>query len=351
MSTIRRKKRKLQDPSCDNEIMNQWLDTSPQQLLKNITDRSTLTAIMTKCDNIKQLIQQRIDVTSDSDPDTTTTSTHPHPSSTTKNKKESKSMTKPKKQKKKQTNDDILNENIKLIKATSTLKHLDQDDELTFHSTFKLLDGTIIEFSGQTWTEKQKHLTAIIDFQFPIVKFIDNVSNTKKYKDKKYKFAIPPNHGIIKFAKRCGLTVQDTDNKCEDFVGTVLAICIDKMLDKFIEQKVKNYERVEEIIVSYEDVFDEAMYLRDKDDLEFLYPENECKDYVEDAYKMIEKTHSNSVDVRPFVGMFYYGLKMYIMQRDNDEDVGKTMAEMFRLKEDEIKRHLSQFCEKDDISK
>ena len=59
MSLRQSKKRKL-DSGWTEPLINEWINTPSDQLLKNVNDKLTLILIMNKCEEIKKLIQQKL---------------------------------------------------------------------------------------------------------------------------------------------------------------------------------------------------------------------------------------------------------------------------------------------------
>ena len=241
---------------------------------------------------------------------------------------------------------------LKLIKSHANLTYLETEDQLSFQSSFQLLDGSKFKFTAKSWTTNQSspapNLTIMINFNFPILKFKENLIEPNK-QQKRYIFIRPSNRQICQFAQQCNIELQEENHhQCNNFIGIVVSQCLNMNLDHWEKNMTKNkkLDRIYEIVQGYPSVFDQSIFYY-ANELDFKYPPRECQKYANNAYKSIEKTHSFvGGDVTPFIGMFYYGLKMYNKQKKPGEDVIETMAKMFKMTPKDIKQHLNQFCTK-----
>lgn len=61
------------------------------------------------------------------------------------------------------------------------------------------------------------------------------------------------------------------------------------------------------------------------------------------SWEMVEKTHSD-IDFTPFIALFFFGMRVH-GGKEGEQEALETAAKVFRLDEDQVLGHLSEFNE------
>eukprot|EP01084_Bolivina_argentea_P106951 191261_1 len=223
----RKKKRKLNDQSCDTDIITQFLKTSNKKLLEHVTDEDVLRKILSKCAALQKSVRNLLDE-SESSSD-----------------QESESSSDQESDQESDT-DSSESDYIELISATEMqmyhYPHKFDKHGYELNGEFSLKDGSKINLSLTTHSAINggDEYWGTLEYEHEIyeIKF-DAFSSW---------FTLIQNSKIVKLAKRCNITIKKTNKACQEFVQTLLVKCVELMEQEYWNQKCCTINQLSEVL-------------------------------------------------------------------------------------------------------